>query len=379
MYNKEARCRPVYGRGPRAITIALIVISLIIFTSSSLRMKFSSSLITISTFILPSLAGHYDDYNSPYSFDANYAHHPSWMSAFPNSTNLTSLSIPGTHDTMTSSAALAPVYQCQNHRLAVQLEAGIRYIDVRGTVVNNSLYIYHFPEYTGFSYTDVLKTLFSFLSKNPSEVILMRLKEESPAINSTMTFEESFNYYRLIDPETAPGCAKYFWIPPSPGPTAVPTLGDLRSKILIIQNFGPNPAPYGIKYESPLLVIEDYYQLNGFEDMDSKFDAIEANLLAAANGSSWNNGQGDGLLYLSHVSASVGVIPIEVAAGTHNRTIKGENDRTGEWLASHADGNGSTGVVILDFPGQKLVEEVLARNHIESCDVDAEGCRDETF
>jgi 1-phosphatidylinositol phosphodiesterase len=359
---KEAHNPSLYGRRPRAVSITLIVISLAIFIGLFLRMKFYSHLLSFTAFVPPSLAGHYDGYSSPYSFDANYAHHPSWMSAFSNSTSLTSLPIPGTHNTMTSSAALAPIYQCQNHQLAVQLEAGIRYVDIRGVAINNELYIYHWPDYTGFSYTDVLKTLFSFLRKNPSEVILMRLKEESSAINSTMTFEELFNYYRLTDPETAPGCAEHFWVPPTPGPIAIPTLGDLRSKILIIQNFGPNPAPYGIKYESPLLVIEDDYELSGFEDMDSKFAAIEANLLAAANGSSWNNGQGDGLLYLSHVSASVGVIPIEVAAGTHNHTIKGENDRTGEWLASHVDGSGSTGVVILDFPGQKLVEEVLSRN-----------------
>jgi 1-phosphatidylinositol phosphodiesterase len=347
----------------RAIAIILIAISSIFLISLHFQMKFSSTLLTSAVFIPPSLSGYYDGYSSPYSFDANYAHNPSWMSAFPNSTNLTSLSIPGTHDTMTSSAALAPVYQCQNHHLTTQLNAGIRYIDIRGTVVNNELYVYHDLNYTGFSYTDVLKTLFSFLDKNPSETILMRLKEESSAINSTMNFEEAFNYYRLVDPETVPGCAAHFWVPPTPGPTVVPTLGDLRSKILIIQNFGPNPAPYGIKYESSLLVIEDDYELGGFEDMDSKFAAIEANLIAAANGSSWDNRHGDGLLYLSHVSASVGVLPIEVAAGTHNRSIKGQNDRTGEWLASHMDWEGSIGIVILDFPGKKLVRGVLARNH----------------
>lgn len=325
-------------------------------------MKLPTPLFALSTLILPIIAGSYDRYHSPYSFDANCAHHPAWMSAFPNSSSLTTLSIPGTHDTMTSSPTLGPIYQCQNHHLDTQLEAGIRYIDIRCTVVNNEFLVHHEDEYTGFTYTYVLETLFSFLTNNPSEMILMRLKEESAAINSTMNFEEVFNYYRLSDPETAPGCAQHFWIPASPGPTVVPTLGELRSKILIIQNFGPVPAPYGIKYESPLFVIEDDYALSGLGDMDSKFALIEENLLAAANSSAWNNGLGDGLVYLTHVSASVGVNPIDVAAGPLNRSVTGQNDRTGTWLSDHVDGNGTTGVVILDFPGKDLIEEILARN-----------------
>lgn len=143
----------------------------------------------------------------------------------------------------------------------------------------------------------------------------------------------------------------------------MPTLGDLRGKVLILQNFGSDPAPYGIKYESPLLSIEDDYALSGYPDLDKKFSEIEANVVAAANGSSWDGGRGNGSLYLTHVSASVGVIPIEAAAGTKGGGVVGLNDRVGEWLvAEGGKGIGTTGVVILDFPGHELVEEVLARN-----------------
>lgn len=38
----------------------------------------------------------------------------------------------------------------------------------------------------------------------------------------------------------------------------------------------------------------------------------------------------------------------------------GMNDRTGKWLKN--GGGGTTGVVIIDFPGQELVKEVLSRN-----------------
>ena len=72
----------------------------------------------------------------------------------------------------------------------------------------------------------------------------------------------------------------------------------------------------------------------------------------------------DGLLYLAHVSASVGVLPIEAAAGPLNRTVAGMNDVTGQWARDYAGAEGATrmGVVIVDFPGRRLVEAVLAWN-----------------
>jgi 1-phosphatidylinositol phosphodiesterase len=90
--------------------------------------------------------------------------------------------------------------------------------------------------------------------------------------------------------------------------------------------------------------------------MDDKFTAITEGLEKAADGTAIH----DGRLYLGHLSGSVYVLPIEVAAGTRNGKVKGMNDRTGEWLRA---GNGrTTGVVIMDFPGKELVREILLRN-----------------
>jgi 1-phosphatidylinositol phosphodiesterase len=185
----------------------------------------------------------------------------------------------------------------------------------------------------------------------------MRLKEESTPINSTLSFLDAFNNYLSTDPTTAPGSSKHFWTPPSPGPTSIPTLGALRGKILILQNFGSDPAQYGVKWESPLLAIEDDYEIPDlYAGLDEKWGQVELALNNSASGIE----SGNGLLYLSHLSASVGVLPIEAAAGTKGREVVGINDRTGEWFA--AGNGGSTGVVIIDFPGRELVKEILARN-----------------
>lgn len=185
----------------------------------------------------------------------------------------------------------------------------------------------------------------------------MRLMEEVDKINSNISFIEAFNRYRFNDTRTRDGAAKHLWIPPFPGPSQVPDLGELRGKVLILQNFGPQPAEFGIKWESPLLSIQDQFVIPDLHaGMDQKFDAIVEGLERAANGT----GIHDGRLYLGHLSGSVYVLPIEVAAGTRNGKIQGMNDRTGEWLRA---GNGrTTGVVIMDFPGKELVREILMRN-----------------
>jgi 1-phosphatidylinositol phosphodiesterase len=316
-----------------------------------------SGLVQLSLATQITFAAQYLGYNSPYSFDVNHLDAQTWMTGLPSARNLTSLSIPGTHDTMTNFIN-GPISQCQNHRLGTQLASGVRFFDIRARLVNNELFIFHGISPTGYSYVDVLTSFFKFLDRNPGEALIMRLREEEASINSSIDFVTAFNRYRFSDPRTAAGSAKHFWIPPTPGPTVVPTLGELRSKILILQNFGTDPAEYGIKWESPLLSIQDMYVIPDLHaGMDAKFEAIKDGLEHAANGT---EGAGDGRLYLGHLSGSVYVLPIEAAAGTRDGSVVGMNDRTGEWLKA---GNGrTTGVLIIDFPGRELVREILLRN-----------------
>jgi 1-phosphatidylinositol phosphodiesterase len=316
------------------------------------------SLVHVSVAAQHVIQAQYHGYNSPYSFDANfdYGRTSRWMASIPDTKNVASLSIPGSHDTMTF-AVTDPTYQCQNLHLSIQLHTGLRYFDIRARLHNDELLIYHGDKYTQYSYPDVLNTMFHFLDAHPSETILMRLKEESTPINSTIDFLTAFNYYRLNSTLTSGGCSEHFWIPSPAGPTRVPTLGELRGKILILQNFGSDPADYGIKWESQLLSIEDLWDIPDLDmGLEEKFEAITEALEAAGNATE----EESGILYLSHLSASVGVLPIEAAAGTQNGSIIGLNDRVGKWLS---DGNGgSAGVIIIDFPGQLLIHEVLKRN-----------------
>ncbi|KAF9873238.1 phosphatidylinositol-specific phospholipase C [Colletotrichum karsti] len=301
----------------------------------------------------------YRGYESHHSFDVDKADHADWMKAIPDDANLTSLSIPGTHDTMTFDLR-DQVFQCQNHNLSAQLHAGMRYLDIRGRLVNDSIQIYHASMYTGHSYTSVLLTLFDFLDAHPSETVVMRLKEEGrPLGTNSMTFEDAFNNYLHNDSLTSPGALAHFH--PHDPRRPFPTLAALRSKIFLLQNFpskGPK-SPYGVVWESSDMVLEDLWIIPSMDHLYMKWEAVENALRRAATAKPTNR-----VLYLAHLSASVGVLPIEAAAGNLNHTVAGINDRTGDWLAESAGAAdaGKTGIVIIDFPGRALVDEVLARN-----------------
>ncbi|KKY37538.1 putative phosphatidylinositol-specific phospholipase c [Diaporthe ampelina] len=345
----------------------------------------------------------YHNYTSSFSFDLDKSTRPDWMGRVPDQTSLASLSIPGTHDTETFDLVHKTVYQCQNHDLKTQLRAGLRYFDIRGRQVIDEaaggedaapvIGIFHAQVYTGYTLEDVLLTLFEFLDQHPTEGIIMRLKQEGPPVRRKpegtfdddeeeeekeeeagttaykTTFEEAFNHYRLKNPRTEPGSTKHLLVPwPSPsapaGAPLLPTMSTLRGRVLVLQEFPSAPGvSYGVPWESPHISLEDLWIIVDLEHLEEKWRAIRASLEAAAASPA-----GSDVLFLSHLSASVGVTPIEAAGGpleaVNGSMIEGMNDRTGRLLEkSVRDGQqGKTGVIMGDFPGQRLVDAILARN-----------------
>ncbi|PSR81877.1 phospholipase C, partial [Coniella lustricola] len=342
----------------------------------------------------------YHNYTSVFSFDLDEAVHPAWMARIPDHVSLASLSIPGTHDTMTFDLVDNEIFQCQNHHLGTQLRSGLRYFDIRGRLITADIGIFHGHVYTGYTFQDVLLAVFAFLDENPSEGIVMRIKQEGSPLKHkyNITFEEAFNYYRLKNPATAPGCDAHLLYPWPTTSRMVPTMGELRSKILILYEFptvpttsstlspqllpkAPQTTPpppsttttstinyYGIPWTSPHIVLEDLWIILSPELLERKWDAIRQNLVLA--GASPDDGD---VLFLSHLSASVGVLPIEAAAGplperTNGSVVDGMNERTTLWLEAEEvegyrqGGRGKTGVIMGDFMGKRLVESVLRRN-----------------
>ncbi|KAM5377896.1 hypothetical protein ACJZ2D_004800 [Fusarium nematophilum] len=304
------------------------------------------------------LGGSFTGFQSKYSFDAGLASNPVWMEALPDDVPISSLSIPGTHDTMSYSIP-SDYFRCQNWNLTMQLSSGLRYFDIRARLRDNELHIYHGQVDTGFSFTDVLVTMAEFLDSHPSEAIIMRVKQEGKPVGraNTISFEKAFSRHGSTHTPAFRTFADYFYT--YTDETALPTLGHMRSKILIIQQFPHENKPYGIQWRGKRIVLEDHWITPSIYHLAEKWSAIRDAIEVAATAEHDNS-----VLFLTHVSTAVGVRPIEAAAGPLDRAVTGMNDMTGQWIEDlefNPDAT-RTGILVMDFPGQRLIDAILRWN-----------------
>jgi 1-phosphatidylinositol phosphodiesterase len=158
----------------------------------------------------------------------------SWMTALPDNSSIAALSIPGTHDSGARFEPVSGTAKCQNLTIAEQLEAGVRFLDIRCRHIGDAFAIHHGSVYQNMNFNDVLLACNTFLSSHPREVIVMCVKEEYDASGNTRTFEQTFDTY--VQQYTN------IW---SLGAT-VPTLGQVRGKIVLLRRFGATSTPKGI-------------------------------------------------------------------------------------------------------------------------------------
>jgi 1-phosphatidylinositol phosphodiesterase len=264
--------------------------------------------------------------NESYSHDGGRKTcQPCWMKYLKDDVLLSELSIPGTHDTM--SFYDTDYSQTQSMALPFQLQSGIRVLDIRCRHMGNRFRIYHgFVDQRVWFY-EVLNMVAKFLEDHPSETVLMRVKEEHTPLNSNRAFEETFRkeYWEPYK--------KHMW----QGTSVNPTLGEMRGKIVILQDFDReasiNPR-YGIPYSS--FEIQDYFQLDGNADLYNKWEKVKKHLEDA------NSGPHD-TKYMNYLSGaglgsggSLGLpFPYFVASGHSNPRTDAPRAWTGKWDRDH--------------------------------------------
>ncbi|HEU4532474.1 MAG TPA: phosphatidylinositol-specific phospholipase C domain-containing protein, partial [Polyangiaceae bacterium] len=123
-----------------------------------------------------------------------------WMSALNGELLLSQITVPGTHDTMALYEPVAGTAKCQSLSLADQLNAGVRFLDVRCRHFNNAFTIHHGSVYQNANFDDVLGATFAFLNAHPSEAVIMSVKEEHTAAGNTRSFEQTFDAYVAANP-----------------------------------------------------------------------------------------------------------------------------------------------------------------------------------
>ncbi|WP_116246834.1 phosphatidylinositol-specific phospholipase C [Nocardiopsis sp. FIRDI 009] len=274
----------------------------------------------------------------------------SWMGRLPDTTPVTSLSLPGTHD---SGAWTGSVWsRTQDLTLTGQLDSGVRFLDVRTRHYRDAFTIHHGAEYLHLNFTDVVRDVSAFLARSPAETVLMRMKKEHTEEENTRTYEETLEHYIRHDPDTRDLLSAHLWIPGEGGGDRVPGLGEARGRIVIAQDFAAS-RDYGVRWNGPALDIQDDYRVPTLFDIPDKWEKARAHLDAAASGPK-------DVLYVNHLSGSGApwANPREVAWGAFG--LRGMN----EYALDHLRGSTAhrTGVMVMDFPSQELTDLVLARN-----------------
>ncbi|XCB29033.1 phosphatidylinositol-specific phospholipase C [Arcanobacterium hippocoleae] len=301
-----------------------------------------------------------------------------WMITIPDNRRLSDISIPGTHDTMAYSATLPfkDIVRTQTMNLRQQLDSGIRYLDIRLSHEGDVFKIYHGSVYLGVSFNDVLETISQYLTQFPTETILMRVKQE----HSRVPDKSMWDLFAKYD-QAYPGL---FWNR-SLNNTDNPTLGQVRGKVVVLSDIWG--LSQGISYAR--LPKQDNYHLTTNWDLYSKWSDVKQEIYRA-------NSDRSGKIHLNHLSGSGGAFPYFVASGHSNpetnasrlstgyttpgfrhmypdfpRTavflgiatisFEGTNTLAADYLQQNSISQ--AGVVIADFPGERLIDAVIQCNY----------------
>lgn len=257
----------------------------------------------------------------------------SWMSVVADQTSIAAISIPGTHDSGATQEQVAGTAKCQNLSITDQLNAGVRYLDIRCRHIDNAFAIHHGAIYQNLNFNDVLNACINFLNSHPTETIIMSVKEEHTPSNNTRSFEQTFDAYVQQNP------AKWDL------GNNIPTLGSIRGKIRLLRRFSGS-SPKGIDAtawadnttfdinNAATLKVQDFYNVN---DVNTKWTKVETLLNEARNDVS-------NRLYLNYASGyKAGIFSIPSITTVSNFI----NPKINTFFTNNT--HGKFGIIPLDF------------------------------
>ena len=251
-----------------------------------------------------------------------------WMKRLPQKVLLSNLSIPGTHDSGALHNGLSFGFaRCQSLTLREQLDSGIRFLDIRCRHQRDRFQIYHGVINQRISFAQVIRVCEEFLAENPTEILLMSVKEESTSEEVTRDFQATF--IAEIAPFKARWCIA----------KVNPSVGDVRGRIVLVDRVG---TLGGLDW-STMNLQDDYQALP-----EIKKQKIAKHFDAAM-------GDGSGQWFLNYCSGTVPsrlINPESYATQINPFLLEQVKARHGNRL----------GVVIMDFPNQEIIEAIVMSN-----------------
>ena len=251
-----------------------------------------------------------------------------WMKAVNGNSLLSQLSIPGTHDSCALRNGLSFGFaRCQSWQLDSQLQAGIRYLDIRCRHRFDRFHIYHGIIDQKISFSRVLEICYDFLNENPSECVIVSVKQEARPESVTRSFRETF------DQEIESNRGR--WIISN----QTPTLRKARGRLVLVDRVG-NLG--GLAWRE-MQLQDDYQAIPSVKKVKIKqhFDSIPK-----VPDKRWF------LNYCSGTVPSQLINPSSYASKINPFALNQVNRRLGKHL----------GVVVMDFPGDRLVQKIIESN-----------------
>lgn len=178
-----------------------------------------------------------------------------WMGNLSDDTSISSLSIPGTHDSCATKGIKIPLIgkdygKCQYGSpqtvISDQLNVGCRYLDIRCRYISDDTFaIHHGDIYQNLNFGDVLNQCQNFLNNHPSETIFMRVKQEKSSV-SDFEFKKTFFSYVNRYPSL-------FW---NDRQNKNLKLGDIRGKVVVLYNVCG--LDFGLDYSTDFDIQDNY-------------------------------------------------------------------------------------------------------------------------
>lgn len=260
-----------------------------------------------------------------------------WMKLYAqDETPIGLLSIPGTHnstafDTWAMHAVARPWALTQEKDIIQQLYMGVRYFDFRS---KEDFYMWHGSINVGHDLLRHFREVTEFLDSHPSEFVIIRLKTEN---GNTEKFVNRLN--DEIFSNDSSDIRPYFAINPKPNSK----VKDLRGKIVLLNQVDSRLNLNTLSYHS--ISKQDNWRPYSYEKKIEDIMNFSKSI------------QGSEELTLNHVSFSY-------PPKTVWNTAVEMNQRVSEYLDNNYYDLKNTGVMIFDYPTDKIIMKIIERNQL---------------
>lgn len=299
-----------------------------------------------------------------------------WMSYLADSTLLTQILIPGTHNSGSfnkGSFANIALTQTKGSDISQQLKIGIRAFDFRLEAEDGLLEFYHDTVKQNFNFDNqALTELTTFLSDHPSEAVIIVMRCEGGSLEDYKeqvrnVLEESENEKWIVTCYNARS-----------------TLNELRGKILFLfrddigtpylggvfsgwsdnTTFVKNIKSENSEYKG-LVSVEDQYKIDNLKSaVDDKMSSIKENLNNSAQNDDTNH------LYITFISGAPTDFSAFINGVTPYTVAKKINRKTAEYINDMEEK--PQGIVFMDFAdtddnydsgnGDVLIQTIISAN-----------------